>query len=70
VKGLLLVPINWDTLIPRKLKMEAWSKDTTKKEEKRKSPPKGNETMGVTENCSSSVLRITLVPIPRDTTRN
>jgi hypothetical protein len=66
VKGLLLVPINWDTLIPRKLKIE----DTTKRKEKRKSPQKGNEIMGVTENCSSSVLRITLVPIPRDTTRN
>ena len=33
VKGLLLVPINWDTLKPRKQKMEVWSKDTTKKEE-------------------------------------
>ena len=32
VKGLSLVPINWDTLKPRKQKMEAWSKDTTKKE--------------------------------------
>jgi hypothetical protein len=37
VKGLSLVPINWDTLRPRKLKMEAWSnEDTTKKEENRK----------------------------------
>ena len=58
VKGLLLVPINWDTLIPRKLKMEAWSQDTTKKEEKRKSRKKGNKIMGVAENCSSSVSRI------------
>ena len=30
----MLVPINWDTLRPRKQKMEAWSNDTTKKEEK------------------------------------
>ena len=42
VKGLSLVPINWDTLIPRKLKMEAWPKDTTKKEEERKSRKKEN----------------------------
>ena len=42
VKGLLPVPINWDTLRPRKLKMEAWSNDTTKKAEKRKSRKKGN----------------------------
>ena len=34
VKGLSLVPINWDTLRPRKQKMEVWSNDTTKKEEK------------------------------------
>jgi hypothetical protein len=35
VKGLSLVPINWDTLRPRKLKMEVWSKEeTTKKYEK------------------------------------
>jgi hypothetical protein len=35
VKGLSIVPINWDTLRPRKLKMEAWSKEeTTKKYEK------------------------------------
>ena len=34
VTGLLLVPINWDTLRPRKKKMEAWSNDTTIKEEK------------------------------------
>ena len=30
----MLVPINWDTLRPRKQKIEAWSNDTTKKEEK------------------------------------
>ena len=42
VKGLALVPINWNTLRPRKLKMEAWSNDTTKKEEKRKSRKQEN----------------------------
>ena len=31
-----LVPINWDTLRHRKLKMDAWSKDTTKKTRKKK----------------------------------
>ena len=41
LKGLSLVPINWDTLRPRKRKMEAWSNDTTKKEEKRKSRKTG-----------------------------
>ena len=34
VRGLSLVPINWDTLRPRKLKMEAWLNDTTKKQKK------------------------------------
>ena len=33
MKGLLPVPINWDTLRTRKQNMEAWSKDTTKKGE-------------------------------------
>ena len=33
-EGVTLVPINWDTLRLRKLEMEAWSNDTTKKEEK------------------------------------
>jgi hypothetical protein len=34
VKGLSLVPINWDTLSARKLKLKAWSNDTTENEEK------------------------------------
>ena len=34
LKGLSLVPINWDTLRPRKQKMETWSNDTSKKAEK------------------------------------
>ena len=42
VKGLSLVPINWDTMRSRKSKMEAWSKYRTKKEEKRK--PRKKET--------------------------
>ena len=43
MKGLLLVPINWDILRPRKLKKEVWSIDTTKqKQNKQKSRKKGN----------------------------
>jgi hypothetical protein len=42
LKGLMLVPINWDTLRPRKQKMEARSNDTTKKTKKGKSRKKGN----------------------------
>ena len=41
------MPINWDTLKPRKQKMEAWSKDTTKKGKIRKSRKKGNRISGV-----------------------
>ena len=40
MKVLLLVPINWDTLKPRKQKMEAWLKDTTKKEENQENQEK------------------------------
>jgi hypothetical protein len=42
VKGLLLVPINWDTLRTRKLKMAAWTKDKKKKSanHERKQPQK------------------------------
>ena len=36
VKGLLLVPINLDTLKPRKQKMEAWSKAQQKNEKIKK----------------------------------
>ena len=48
-KGLTLVPINWDTLSTRKLKMEAWSNDTAKKEEK-ENPEKRDKLKGVHEN--------------------
>ena len=41
MKGLKLVPINWDTWRHRKLKREAWSNDTTKKEANRKSRKTG-----------------------------
>ena len=34
MKGLSLVPINWDTQKTRKLEREGWSNDTAKKEEK------------------------------------
>ena len=43
VKGLSIVPINWDTLRPRKLKMEAWSNETTTKRRKIKSRKKDNK---------------------------
>ena len=36
MKGLKLVPINWDTLRHRKLKRDAWSNDTTTKRSKQK----------------------------------
>ena len=40
VKGLLLVPINLDTLKPRKQKMEAWSKAQQKKGENQENQEK------------------------------
>ena len=46
-----LVPINWDTLRHRKLKMDAWSKDTTKKQEKRKSRKTGKRIAGGLKSC-------------------